>query len=80
MIWASSLNWAGGWQSFPSILCCRRPSFRVRITRVQMRYVEMLNLAHIISHLHSHADPHHHFYAFGIVLTFLSTKGQEASC
>src|ERR1700691_3747620 len=51
MIWASSLNLAGGWQSFPSIPCCRRQSFRVRITRAQMRYVEAFaSYSLVISH------------------------------
>jgi pre-mRNA-splicing factor ATP-dependent RNA helicase DHX16 len=30
--------------------------------------------------LFSLADPHNHIHAFGIIVTFLSTEGQEAAC
>ena len=81
MIWENSLNLADGWQSSLLILCCRKLSSRARITRAQMRYVEFyvscspkLLICSIL------ADPHNHLHAFGVIVTFLSAEGQEASC
>ena len=37
-------------------------------------------MPHYFSFWMSLADPHDHMYAFGVIVAFLSTKGQEAPC